>query len=120
MSHVPPKLAESIFSAVRTPETPVKQQGAKADLNRNKTGLLEKRKFMTQQNWLQNLTKSEKDRWIGGVCGGLGEHTFIPSWTWRLIFTFFLFICGAGLLLYILLWIFVPRKSKTGEAQPSI
>ena len=74
---------------------------------------------MIPQNWLQNFTRSQKDRWIGGICGGLGEHTPIPSWTWRLIFTLFLFICGTGLLLYILLWIFVPRKTKNEDAQPS-
>jgi phage shock protein C len=67
---------------------------------------------MSPQNWLQSLTKSESDRWIGGVCGGLGEHTPLPSWTWRLIFVFFLFVMGTGLLLYILLWIFMPGKPK--------
>ena len=65
---------------------------------------------MTQKNWLQNFTKSEKDHWLGGICGGLGECTPLPSWTWRLLFVFFLF--GPGLLIYILLWIFVPRKPK--------
>jgi phage shock protein C len=74
---------------------------------------------MTSQNWLQNFTKSEKDRWIGGICGGLGEHTPVPSWTWRLIFTFLLLICGTGLLLYLLLWIFVPRKQKNEDSQLS-
>ena len=44
---------------------------------------------MNQQNWLQNFTKSEKDRWLGGICGGVGEFTPLPSWTWRLIFTLF-------------------------------
>ena len=70
-----------------------------------------------QQNWLQNFTKSEKDRWIGGICGGLGECTPLPSWTWRLLFAFLFFVCGTGLLLYILLWIFVPRKTKTKDEQ---
>lgn len=78
-------------------------------------GKLERR-FMTEKNWLQNLTKSEKDRWISGVCGGLGEHTPVPSWTWRILFTLFLFFCGTGLILYILLWIFVPGQPKTTGA----
>jgi phage shock protein PspC (stress-responsive transcriptional regulator) len=34
---------------------------------------------MTDKNWLQAFTKSEKDRWLGGICGGLGEHTPLPS-----------------------------------------
>ncbi len=64
-----------------------------------------------QENWLQNFSKSETDRWIGGVCGGLGEHTPVPSWIWRLLFVLFLICFGTGLLIYILLWIFVPRKA---------
>jgi phage shock protein C len=71
---------------------------------------------MTQQNWLQNLSRSRKDRWLGGICGGLGERTPVPSWTWRLMFALFFFICGTGLILYILLWIFVPAQQKIPEA----
>jgi phage shock protein PspC (stress-responsive transcriptional regulator) len=70
---------------------------------------------MNQQNWLQNFTKSEKDRWLGGICGGLGECTPLPSWTWRLFFIFLFFVCGTGLLIYILLWIFVPPKPKSKD-----
>jgi phage shock protein PspC (stress-responsive transcriptional regulator) len=68
---------------------------------------------MTQDDWLHNFSKSETDRWIGGVRGGLGEHTPIPSWIWRLLFTLLVLCFGTGFLVYILLWIFVPRKAKT-------
>jgi phage shock protein C len=74
---------------------------------------------MTSQNWLHNFTRSRKDRWIGGICGGLGKHTPLPSWTWRLIFTLFLLIWGMGLLLYVLLWIFVPESKNNEQNQPS-
>ena len=63
-----------------------------------------------QQNRLHNFTRSGKDRWIGGICGGLGECTPLPSWLWRLLFAFF-FFAGAGLLIYILLWIYASRKT---------
>jgi len=69
---------------------------------------------MMEKNWLQNFARSEEDSWIGGVCGGLGEHTSIPSWTWRLLFVLLvIFSYGIVLFIYILLWIFVPTKSKT-------
>ena len=69
---------------------------------------------MMGKNWLQNFARSEEDSWIGGVCGGLGEHTSIPSWTWRLLFVLLvIFSYGVVLFIYILLWIFVPTKSKT-------
>ncbi len=66
---------------------------------------------MTQQNWLKTLARSETDRVIGGVCGGLGEHTPVPSWSWRLLFVLMLVCFGTGFLVYILLWIFVPQKA---------
>jgi phage shock protein C len=54
--------------------------------------------------------RSRTNRWFGGVCGGIARSTGMEAWVWRLLFTV-LFICaGAGLLLYILLWIFVPSE----------
>jgi phage shock protein C len=54
--------------------------------------------------------RSRSDRWIGGVCGGIARATGIEGWVWRLLFAA-LFICaGAGILLYVLLWIFVPSE----------
>jgi len=72
---------------------------------------------MTEKNWLQKFTKSDSDHWIGGVCGGLGEHTSIPSWVWRLLFVLLTAACLTGLFIYILLWIFVPAKPKAEDQQ---
>ena len=56
------------------------------------------------------LRRSRTDRWIGGVCGGIARTTGMEAWAWRLIFAA-LFLCGgAGLLVYVLLWIFVPSE----------
>ncbi len=65
---------------------------------------------MTEKNLLQRLTKSKEDRVIGGVCGGLGMHTSIPAWAWRVLFCLLLFCFGTGLLVYVLLWIFMPNE----------
>ncbi len=54
------------------------------------------------------LRRSSTDRWIGGVCGGLGAATGLASWIWRLIFAVLLLFGGTGLIVYLLLWIFVP------------
>ncbi len=59
---------------------------------------------------LNRLHRSIEDRWIGGVCGGLGELSGIPSWSWRILFVLTAFLHGLGLLMYALLWIFVPRE----------
>ncbi len=61
-----------------------------------------------EPNLLQRFTHSSTDRWLGGVCGGLGRYTDIPSWAWRLGFCLLLMSFGIGLVPYALLWIFVP------------
>jgi phage shock protein C len=59
---------------------------------------------------LHQLARSRTDRMLGGVCGGLGKQTDLPSWAWRLIFCLTFLYFGAGLLIYLLLWIFLPEE----------
>ena len=59
---------------------------------------------------LNAFRRSATDKWIAGVCGGLAKLTGIESWAWRLMLTVLLLMGGAGALLYILLWIFVPAE----------
>jgi phage shock protein C len=60
---------------------------------------------------INSFRRSATDRWFGGVCGGIAESTGIASWIWRLVFGL-LFVCGgAGLLVYVLMWILAPLRS---------
>ena len=72
---------------------------------------------------LHQLRRSTRDRWIGGVCGGLGDMTSIPTWSWRILFILALLLHGMGLVVYVLLWIFVPLQSEvvppTVKVEPS-
>lgn len=54
--------------------------------------------------------RSRSDRWIGGVCGGLGKTTGLESWIWRLIFVLLTAAGGISVLTYLALWIFVPEE----------
>ena len=54
--------------------------------------------------------RSRTDRWFGGVCGGLGQVTSTPGWVWRLLFTLLVLCAGTGLVVYLLMWIFVPME----------
>jgi phage shock protein C len=56
------------------------------------------------------LRRSRTDRWLGGVCGGLGKASGMESWIWRLVFVLFTITFGFGLLIYLLMWIFVPEE----------
>lgn len=64
---------------------------------------------------LNQFRRSLTDRWIGGVCGGLGQMTGIPSWSWRILFVLTALLHGIGVIMYILLWIFVPLQTNTPQ-----
>lgn len=59
---------------------------------------------------VNGLRRSRSSRWIGGVCGGLARSTGLEAWGWRLLFVLGLLLSGASLLVYLLLWIFVPAE----------
>lgn len=57
------------------------------------------------------LRRSRRNRVIAGVCGGLGEFFGISPFWFRLGMLLALLPGGVpGLLIYILLWIMVPRE----------
>jgi len=64
---------------------------------------------------LNRFRRSRNDRWLGGVCGGLGRASGMESWIWRLIFVLFTLSFGFGLVIYLLLWIFVPDEDMIGN-----
>ncbi len=55
------------------------------------------------------LYRSQKEKVIGGVCGGLSEYFSIDPIIVRLLFLA-LFFAGFGLIIYLIAWIFVPTK----------
>lgn len=59
---------------------------------------------------INSLRRSRSDRWIGGVCGGVAAMIGLEAWIVRLLMTLLFFVGGTGLLLYVLLWIFVPSE----------
>jgi len=59
---------------------------------------------------VSSLHRSRSDRWLGGVCGGLGRVTGAPSWVWRLLFAGLFLCAGTGGIFYLLMWIFVPLE----------
>lgn len=60
------------------------------------------------------LYRSEKNRVIAGVCGGLGEYFEIDPVILRIILVLITIFGGSGLLIYLILWVVIPSKSKIG------
>lgn len=57
---------------------------------------------------MNKLYRSETDKIIGGVCGGLGEYLHIDPLILRILFVLLAMVNGLGLVGYLLLWILVP------------
>jgi phage shock protein C len=57
------------------------------------------------------LRRSVDDRWLGGVCGGIARATQTEAWIWRLMFVLITLFAGLSVLVYLLLWIFIPKES---------
>lgn len=58
------------------------------------------------------LYRSRTDSMIGGVCGGLAKYLQIDSNLVRLFFVLFALGSGFGALLYLAMWIIVPREGQ--------
>lgn len=59
---------------------------------------------------LNAFRRSLSNRWVAGVCGGLADATGLEPWLVRLLFALLLLFGGTGLLIYVLLWVFVPGE----------
>ncbi len=57
---------------------------------------------------VRRVRRSVGDRWAGGVCGGLAEHTGVPAWVFRVAFVITALLAGLGALAYALLWLVLP------------
>lgn len=63
----------------------------------------------------RRLYRSEKDRLIGGVAGGMGEFFGLDSTIIRVLFVLLALGGGAGILMYLILWIVIPSESSTSR-----
>jgi len=60
----------------------------------------------------KRLYRSQTDRMVGGVCGGLGKYFGVDPNLVRLAFAVLFAFGGGGLPLYLILWIVVPDESR--------
>ncbi len=62
------------------------------------------------QSRMKKLYRSEKNRMIAGVCGGIAEYFNIDPTLVRLGFVALSFMLGGGVLVYILAAIIIPKE----------
>jgi phage shock protein PspC (stress-responsive transcriptional regulator) len=57
--------------------------------------------------------RSRSDRWLGGVCGGLGEYLSVDANLIRLLWLLLCFGGGAGVVLYVVAWLILPEAPRS-------
>lgn len=64
----------------------------------------------------QRLIRSERNRMLAGVCGGLGEHFGVDPTLVRVAFVLLGVFGGSGVLIYLVMWLIVPNASDVDDA----
>lgn len=66
------------------------------------------------------LTRSNDDKWIAGVAGGLSETLGVDSTIIRIIFALVSVFYGGGILIYVVLWAVMPRPTGGTMAEDGL
>ena len=51
------------------------------------------------------------NKMIGGVCAGLGEYLGLDPTIVRIVWVLMVLFAGVGILLYIILWLVMPKPT---------
>jgi phage shock protein C len=66
------------------------------------------------------LRRSGTDRMLGGVCGGLAEYSGIDAVLWRVGAVGLTVAGGAGVVVYLLLWVLLPSAPLPEGRRPGV
>ena len=65
----------------------------------------------------KRLYRSDDDKMLAGVAGGLADYLSIDPTLVRLAFVLLCLVHGIGFLAYIVMWIVMPRASASEPAK---
>jgi len=65
---------------------------------------------MKETKQIKKIYRSKDDCIIAGVCSGLAEYFQIDATLMRVIFVLLFIGGGAGILIYLLLWLIIPKE----------
>jgi phage shock protein PspC (stress-responsive transcriptional regulator) len=63
----------------------------------------------------KRLFRDQENSVIGGVCSGLGAYFKIDALIIRILFVIFFLVGGSSLLIYIILWIVIPKAESAAQ-----
>jgi phage shock protein PspC (stress-responsive transcriptional regulator) len=74
-----------------------------------------KRSFHESYASSKRLYRDPENSVIAGVCGGLAAYFGVDPVIFRLLFVIFFFAGGASILVYVILWIVLPRAETAAQ-----
>ncbi|MFW5663678.1 MAG: PspC domain-containing protein [bacterium] len=94
----------------------IEQLGEPEQFDETEASSSKRRKHSSYEEKTQKrLFRDPDDKYLAGVAGGLGAFLNLdPVWI-RAAFVLFTFVYGFGPVLYIILWIVVPKATTTAE-----
>jgi phage shock protein PspC (stress-responsive transcriptional regulator) len=72
---------------------------------------------MTYSSPHRQLVRPRDNRWIAGVCSGLGRRFGLPPNLVRLLFVLSCLLPGPQFVIYIVLWIMIPNEDHVTAAR---
>lgn len=61
---------------------------------------------------MKRIYLSQTDKKLAGVCGGLGEYFDQDPTLVRIIFILLALLKGFGVILYLIMWLVIPKRSS--------
>ena len=60
----------------------------------------------------KKLLRSRSDRWVAGICGGIGDYFDVDPALVRLVYMLLTFFSAGfpGLMIYLVLWLVMPKN----------
>jgi phage shock protein PspC (stress-responsive transcriptional regulator) len=83
--------------------------------NQNEPGGFDRSRLQNLQSW----QRSRSDRWVAGVCGGIGRALNIDPVLVRVVMAV-LIISGPGIIFYIAAWVLMPDEGSERSAAQSL
>lgn len=93
----------------------ITQMGSVQDFTNDDEEEVKSENFYANYHAIKKLYRDTDEGVIAGVCAGLGHYLNVEARWLRLAFFLLTFLAGSSILVYLILWIAIPRASSRSE-----
>ncbi|WAC42346.1 PspC domain-containing protein [Pedobacter sp. SL55] len=93
----------------------IAQMGSVQDFLNEEEEEVKTENFYASYNGVKKLYRDTDEGVIAGVCAGLGHYLNVEARWLRLAFLLLTFLAGSSILVYLILWVVVPRAATRSE-----